>query len=223
MGDKISGAKLHRTADIRLGKSIQLSAHLLKCILIARGTGMEQKQIQKFLEFVNILLPPPHWWCSHHPLQIALGLRDAMVEPCPCSGSMGYAAQPQPKAVATKPRNSQRLLPTESGLRCTMEPEKAWEYRGLWLSWLVLGIVGKEWLGATWPVIWGACAVKICQPPLARQDCWVLNVKNMACTQAQQAMRKQSLQVLSPGPDPRFNCKPSQDPWLPGWQPNCEK
>lgn len=35
------------------GKSKQLFVHLLGCILIARGDGMEQKQMWRIFEFVD--------------------------------------------------------------------------------------------------------------------------------------------------------------------------
>ena len=53
---------MYITVDMGLGKGGQLSAHVLGCILIARGAEVEQKQMQRFLESVgsvNILLPSP--------------------------------------------------------------------------------------------------------------------------------------------------------------------
>ena len=58
IGSKI----LYISVDVGQGKSRQLSVHLLGWILITRGAGAEQKQMQKILEFVdsvNILLPAP--------------------------------------------------------------------------------------------------------------------------------------------------------------------
>ena len=47
--------------DIGQKNSIQLSAQFLGCILIARGAGMVQKQMQRYSEFVdsvNVVLIP---------------------------------------------------------------------------------------------------------------------------------------------------------------------
>lgn len=40
------------------GNSIQLSVQLHECILIANRAEMEQKQLQRFLEFINSIFPP---------------------------------------------------------------------------------------------------------------------------------------------------------------------
>ena len=63
------------------GNSFQLLVQLLRCILIARGANVEQKQRQRYLELVNIAFPPLQWRLICHHLLSAPGLREAKI--CP--------------------------------------------------------------------------------------------------------------------------------------------
>ena len=73
-----------KAVNMRKENNIQLSVRLLECILITRGTWVEQKQMRRLLEFVdnivNSILPPPSL-CTHHHLQAAPGLGEAKARP----------------------------------------------------------------------------------------------------------------------------------------------
>ena len=66
---------------MRQGNNIQLSVQLLGCILIAKGAKVEQKQRQRYLEFVNSIFPPLHWQHPHCHLGATLELGEAKGRP----------------------------------------------------------------------------------------------------------------------------------------------
>ena len=86
--------------------SLHLSVQLLGCILIARGMGVEQKQVQRFLEFVdcvNSILPH----LAGDVLAEAFGLLLDLEPPkyCPAFSPdkrwcCGYRAQPESEQPA---------------------------------------------------------------------------------------------------------------------------
>lgn len=56
---------LYILVDMGQRKSRQLSVHLLEHILITKGGRVEQKLMQRYFEFVDIvnILLPPQCWC----------------------------------------------------------------------------------------------------------------------------------------------------------------
>lgn len=73
------GVKLYIIVNTGTGNSIPRCAHLLGCILIARGAGVEQRRQQRFLVFVN-MIPPPCWRHSQQ-LQTVPGLGEVKMLP----------------------------------------------------------------------------------------------------------------------------------------------
>ena len=73
--------KVHIVVDMRQGNNIQLSVQLLGCILIAIRAKVEQKQRQRYLEFVNSTFPPLHWQHPRCHLGATLGLGEAKGRP----------------------------------------------------------------------------------------------------------------------------------------------
>lgn len=120
------------------GNSIQLSVWLLGYILIARGAELEQKQRKRFLEFVNIFLPP-HWWRTCWCLQLAPGLREDKVRlSLPSLSCSAVVTELQPLLLLSR---------WEEWRECGKLPHNGQAYQWDW-GWMCTGTVAS-WVGLT--------------------------------------------------------------------------
>ena len=86
--------------------SIQLSVQLLGCILIIRGAGAEQKQVQRFLDFgdsINSIFPHLPGDVLAEAFGLLLDLEMPKCGPAFAPGKLGccgYRVEPEPEQLA---------------------------------------------------------------------------------------------------------------------------